>query len=42
MNKRNELRDRLSALKGQIAVKQAMREAMSAETIEEFLTKLGH
>lgn len=38
----DELRKRLGALKGHEEIKQAMRKAMSTETIEEFLLKLEH
>jgi len=38
----NELRSRLEALKSHEEIKQAMRKAISVETIEEYLAKLEH
>lgn len=38
----DELRKRLGALNGHEEIKQAMRKAMSAETIEEYMSKLEH
>jgi len=38
----DELRDRLKVLKDYEQIKQAMRKAMSAETIEEYMAKLEH
>jgi len=38
----DELRSHLGALKGNEEIKQAMRKAITAETIEEYMAKLQH
>jgi len=38
----DELKDRLKALKDHGQIKQAMRKAISAETIEDYMAKLEH